>query len=228
MMYAVDRGIAQIRKALADPNGDGDTANSMVENTIIVFLSDNGGKILQAGNNAPLQDDKGSTMEGGIRVPMFFYWPGQIAAETVFEHPVLALDLYPTFSALGKGQIPKEKIPDGKNVFVHLEKGTDPRPSDPTFWLRHHGGINELAIRRGNWKAYRKSFSFWKVYDVANDAGESTDLAKSKREHLQDLIEEGRKWGETHQDPQWYDTAAGKKSWEENGMPMYDRTFERW
>jgi hypothetical protein len=75
MMYAVDRGIAQIRKALADPNGDGDAADSMVENTIIVFLSDNGGKILQAGNNAPLQDDKGSTMEGGIRVPMFFHWP---------------------------------------------------------------------------------------------------------------------------------------------------------
>lgn len=226
MMYAVDRGIAQIRKALADPNGDGDTADSMVENTIIVFLSDNGGKILQAGNNAPLQDDKGSTMEGGIRVPMFFHWPGQIAAETVFEHPVLALDLYPTFAALGKGRIPKEKILDGKDVFTHLEKGTDPRPSDPIFWLRHHGGINEVAIRRGTWKAYRKSFSFWKVYDVANDVGESTDLAKSKKEYLQDLIEEGRKWGETHEDPQWHDTAAGKKSWEENGMPKYDRTFE--
>ena len=114
MMYAVDRGMAQIMAALKDPNGDGNDDDSMIENTLTVFLSDNGGKILQAGNNAPLQDDKGSTLEGGIRVPMFVHWPGKIEAGNVFDHPVLALDLYPTFAALANASVPANKVLDGE------------------------------------------------------------------------------------------------------------------
>lgn len=226
MMYAVDRGIAQIAAALEDPNGDGDKIDSIEKNTLVVFLSDNGGKILQAGNNAPLQDDKGSTMEGGIRVPMFMRWPGRIAEKTVFDHPVLALDLYPTFAGLGNAEVPEDKILDGKDVFADIIAGANPRPEEPVFWLRHHGGHNEVAIRKGNFKAYRKGFGFWKVYNVVNDVGEAKDLAKGNEDWVKDIVNEGRKWGETHQPPQWHDTAAGKKSWEENEMPKYDRTFQ--
>lgn len=226
MMYAMDRGIADITAALKDPNGDGDTGDSMEENTLVIFLSDNGGKILQAGNNAPLQDDKGSTMEGGIRVPMFMCWPGKIKAGAVFEHPVLALDFYPTFAGLAGATVPEEKVLDGKDIWSDLLAGNNPRPSEPIFWLRHHGGINEVAIRRGNLKAYRKGFGFWKLYDVTNDAEESADLAKTNTELIQQLITDGAEWSKTHQDPQWHDTAAGIKSWKEKGMPQYEKTFQ--
>lgn len=226
MMYAVDRGMADLAKALKDPNADGDEADSIMNETLIVFLSDNGGKILQAASNAPLQDDKGATLEGGIRVPMFMHMPGTIAAETVYDHPVLALDFYPTFAALAGAALPKDKVLDGVNIWDAVLAGKNPRPKDPMFWLRHHGGGNEVAIRRGNLKAYRKQFGAWRVYDVTTDFAESVDLAKSHPELLKQLISDGLEWSQTHQDPLWHDTANSKKSWEENAMPRYERTFQ--
>jgi len=226
MVYAVDRGLGQIVKTLNDPNSDGNTADSIMDNTLIVFMSDNGGKIAQGANNAPLQDDKGSTMEGGIRVPMFMHWPGKVSAGAVFDHPVLALDLYPTFAGLAKAKIPASKKLDGKDIWGDLLKGKDPHPKEPMFWLRHHGAGNEIAIRRGNLKAYRKNFGAWKVFDVTSDFSESASLTKTNSELLEELIGDGLKWSKTHKDPQWHDTENSLKSWNENEMPRYERTFK--
>ncbi|MDF1858945.1 MAG: sulfatase-like hydrolase/transferase [Verrucomicrobiales bacterium] len=226
MMYAVDRGMEQIMTALEDPNGDGDTTDSIVDNTLIVFMSDNGGKILQAASNAPLQDDKGSTLEGGIRVPMFMHWPGKVPSGEVFDHPVLALDLYPTFAGLAGASVPPGKVLDGKNIWSDFLAGKDPRPDEPVFWLRHHGRGNEVAIRRGNLKAYRKQFGAWKVFDVTSDFDESEDLAKANKDVLKTMVNDGREWSKTLTDPQWHDTAAGLKSWIENGMPKWEETFQ--
>jgi len=225
MMYAVDRGMAQIMDTLSDPNGDGDENDSIEKHTLIVFLSDNGGKILQAASNAPLQDDKGSTMEGGIRVPMFMHWPGKISAGKVYDHPVSALDFYPTFAGLGKAEVPEKKILDGVDVWDALLAGENSREDEPIFWIRHHGSGNEVAIRRGNLKAYRKQFSKWKLFDVANDPEEKNDLAQDRSDFVKEVVAEGKKWSGTHQEPQWHDTLNGFKSWEENEMPRYERTF---
>jgi len=226
MMYAVDRGIAQIVDTLNDPDADGDSNDSILDETLIVFLSDNGGKIAQAASNAPLQDDKGSTHEGGIRVPMFMHWPEKIAAGAVFDHPVLALDLYPTFAALAGAKVPDGKILDGKNIWNDLLADRNPHADDTMFWLRHHGGGNEVAIRRGNLKAYRKQFGAWKVYDVSTDFAETNDIAKSNSELLATLISDGLAWSKTHQEPRWHDTGAGMKTWKKNAMPRYERTFQ--
>lgn len=225
MVYAVDRGMAKLRETLSDPNGDGNADDSIADNTLIVFLSDNGGKILQAGNNAPLQDDKGSTHEGGIRVPLFVHWPAQVPAGEVFDHPVLALDLYPTFAALAGAEVPAEQKLDGKNIWPDFLTGRDPHADETIFWLRHHGGGNEVAIRRGNLKAYRKQFSRWKVFDVATDVGETKDLAGENAETLESLVADGLEWGATLQEPQWHDTKAGWQSWEKLGMPKIEKTF---
>ena len=227
MMYAVDRGVEQIVKALHDPDSDGDMADSIMNNTLIVFLSDNGGKIDQSGNNAPLQEDKGSTMEGGIRVPMFMHWPGEVPSGEIFDHPVLALDLYPTFAGLAGATIPADKELDGRDIWSDLQAGKDPHPTDRMHWLRHHGVGNEVAIRQGNLKAYRKNFGAWKVYDVATDPTEATDLARANPELLEALIQDGLKWSQTHRNPQWHDTANGLKSWNDNDMPRYEATFSK-
>lgn len=227
MVYSVDRGLKDILGTLKDPNADGDHADSIANNTLIVFLSDNGGKIAQAASNAPLQDDKGSTMEGGIRVPMFMYWPGTVPAGNVFEHPVLALDLYPTFAGLADAQVPPGKALDGRDIWADFLANKDPHLEEPMHWLRHHGGHNEVAIRRGNLKAYRKGFGAWKLYDVATDFGEANDLAKTRPEVLDRLISDGHSWSQTLQPPQWHDTENGLKSWNENDMPNYAKTFSR-
>lgn len=227
MMYAVDRGVGEIVKALEDPDSNGDTSDSILDETLIVFMSDNGGKILQAAKNDPLQDDKGSTLEGGIRVPMFMHWPGNVPEKTVFQHPVLALDLYPTFAGLAGAKTPEEKILDGKDIWADLLAGTDPRGEDPVFWLRHHGGGNEVAIRMGDLKAYRKNFGPWRVYDLSSDLSEENDLAKEKAEELDYMLSKGSEWGATLISPLWHDTAAGLKTWKEKGMPKYQETFQR-
>ncbi|MFG0267563.1 MAG: sulfatase-like hydrolase/transferase [Rhodopirellula sp. JB055] len=226
MVHAVDRGVSRLMQTLKDPNQDGDSSDSIADNTLVVFLSDNGGKILQAGNNAPLKDDKGSTHEGGIRVPMLMVWPGHLEPGTVFPHPVTALDFYPTFAALANATVHHEKVLDGKNVWEELTSGVNPHADDTLFWLRHHGGGNEVAIRKGNWKAYRKQFGKWQVFDVREDVSESKDMAAEQHEFLSQAIRDGGVWSTTLVAPKWHDTDAGRRSWIENEMPKYERTFQ--
>ena len=142
------------------------------------------------------------------------------------SHPVLALDFYPTFAALAGAALPKQKILDGKNIWPDFLAGKDPHPAEPMFWLRHHGTGNEVAVRRGNLKAYRKNFGPWKVYDVATDPTESKNLAKANAELLAILIADGLAWSKTHQEPQWHDTKTGMVTWEKCGMPKYKKTFQ--
>jgi arylsulfatase B len=70
MVHAVDRGIEDVVETLKQ--------NKEFDNTLIVFLSDNGGKLGAGANNTPLKQGKGSVCEGGYRVPMFFHWPKQV------------------------------------------------------------------------------------------------------------------------------------------------------
>ena len=225
MIYAVDRGIGQLVQTLKDPNGDGSEKDSILNETLIVFLSDNGGKILQAGNNAPLQDDKGSTHEGGIRVPMMMHWPGHLPANSVFRHPVLALDLYPTFSGLAEATIPKTKELDGKDIWSCLGNNQNPHQDETLYWLRHHGVGNEVAIRRNHLKAYRKNFAFWQVFNLSEDLGEQNNIAAEHDDFLAQQIMAAQAWSGTHVDPLWHDTEASFQSWVENRMPRYDETF---
>jgi arylsulfatase A-like enzyme len=226
MMYAVDRGVGTIVDTLKDPNRDGNESDSILDETLIVFLSDNGGKILQAGNNAPLQDDKGSTHEGGIRVPMFMHWPTKVPSQAVFDHPVLALDLYPTFAGLAGASIPSDKKLDGKDIWEDFVAGKNPHPDETMFWLRHHGSGNEVAIRKGNLKAYRKNNGRWQVFDVTSDVSESKDVAKQNNDFLSDRIVEGSEWTKGHLQPQWHDTKTALETWLKNKMPKYDSTFK--
>ena len=227
MVYAVDRGVGRIVKALKDPNNDGSSVDSIESDTLIVFLSDNGGKILQAANNAPLRDDKGSAHEGGIRVPMFMHWPGHAPAGKVFDHPVSALDLYPTFAGLANARLPSGKNLDGRDIWSDLLAGTNPRPNEPLFWVRHHGGGNEVAIRSGSLKAYRKMFGAWKTYDIAEDISEAKDVARQSSQQLDKMIADGLKWSRTLRSPQWHDTKQGMLNWKQRRMPRFERTFRR-
>ena len=226
MMHAVDRGIGQLKQALVDPNDDGSSDDSIMDHTLIVFLSDNGGKILQAGNNAPLLDDKGSTHEGGIRVPMFMHWPGHIAADSVFPHPVLALDLFPTFASLAGVKLPADKVLDGKDIWSCIGSGESPHQNETLFWLRHHGAGNEVAIRRNELKAYRKNYGKWEVFDLQKDVGEQTNIMAKNQDFLSLRIDEGANWAKNHLQPLWHDTEASFETWHEKSMPKYDETFK--
>ena len=96
----LDDGIGVIQKTLQE--------NGLEENTLVVFLSDNGAG---AGgtDNTPLRLGKHTLFEGGIRVPFSMKWPAKIPVGVTYRHPVSALDIFPTAVAAGGGELPDDK-----------------------------------------------------------------------------------------------------------------------
>lgn len=217
MVAAVDRGVGVVREALAK--------NQQSENTLIVFLSDNGGKPSMGSSNAPFRGTKGDCWEGGFRVPMFFHWPGKIPAAK-YDHPVSALDLYPTFAALAAATIPAGKELDGTNVYSAIVNQTAPSRSDPIYAMRHRGGYSEVAARQGDWKAVRMANQPWRLFNITEDLSELNDLAADNEEQVAKLIRSAGTWAETHQDPLFFDSIDARDGWINSDMPNFDQTFQ--
>ncbi len=218
MVYAVDRGVGELVKALK--------ARNEYENTLIVFLSDNGGKLSKGANNYPLREGKGSTCEGGYRVPMFFHWPANIPSGKKFDYPVSALDFYPTFATLSGASIPKDKRLDGKDIWQNLLSGSNPRKDEPVFVLRHREGYSDVGVRQNEWKALKTNKNPWKLFNIENDLGESNDLSKEHPEQLKQMVLEAQNWSNTHTEPQWFDPEELQKDWVEQEMAKFNQTFE--
>ncbi|WP_282075799.1 sulfatase-like hydrolase/transferase [Maribacter aquivivus] len=218
MVYAVDRGVGELIKVLK--------AKKEFDNTLIVFLSDNGGKLSKGANNYPLREGKGSTCEGGYRVPMFFHWPGKIEAGKKFHYPVSALDFYPTFATLAQASIPIDKKLDGKDIWKDLIHGNNPRKDEPVFVLRHRAGYSDVGVRQNKWKALKTNENPWALFDIENDLGESNDLSKEHPEQLKQMVLKAQKWSKTHTEPQWFDPEELQKDWEEQKMAKFNGTFK--
>ena len=218
MVYAVDRGVGELIKVLK--------AKKEFDNTLIVFLSDNGGKLSKGANNYPLREGKGSTCEGGYRVPMFFHWPGKIEAGKKFDYPVSALDFYPTFATLAQASIPIDKKLDGKDIWKDLIHGNNPRKDEPVFVLRHRAGYSDVGVRQNKWKALKTNENPWALFDIENDLGESNDLSKEHPEQLKQMVLKAQKWSKTHTEPQWFDPEELQKDWEEQKMAKFNGTFK--
>lgn len=218
MVYAIDRGVGRITDALKKSN--------QFENTLIVFLSDNGGNVDHGASNAPLKGTKGDTWEGGFRTPMFIHWPKKIAAGTIEESPVSALDFYPTFSTLAQYKIPLDKNLSGEDI-TGLITGKE-KPSDDRFIfsLRYREGYNDVAARHGDWKIVRSGNEPWQLINIKEDIGEHYNLSGRYPEKLNDLVKRTQKWTEGHIAPLWYYSAKDEILWEKGVLPGYDSTFE--
>lgn len=218
MVYAVDRGAGKLVEAL--------TATDSLDNTLIVFLSDNGGKIGAGSNNSPLDQGKGSVCEGGIRVPMFFHWPGKVPAGERFDHPVSALDFYPTFARLADVKVPTDKQLDGKDIWDAFKAGRSPRKDETIFALRHWKGFHNVGIRRNHWKVSKRGpNSPWALFNLNQDIREKKDISSQHPEIVQMMVDSARQWSESHTAPGWFDNKGAEKAWQELKMPRYDSTF---
>jgi Arylsulfatase A and related enzymes len=110
------------------------------ENTLVFFLSDNGGPTGDnASSNAPLRGVKSSFYEGGIRVPFAVQWKKQIPAGKKYDHPVISLDIFATAAALAK-VTPKNPI-DGKNLIPFVQGKEKSAPHDYLFWRNFDRGM---------------------------------------------------------------------------------------
>lgn len=217
MVYAVDRGVNSIVETLKK--------NNQLDNTLIVFFSDNGGKLGKGANNYPLREGKGSACEGGYRVPMFFHWPNKIPAGAKYKHPVSSLDLYPTFAAIGNGTIASDKMIDGKDILADVINGNDARENEMIYCLRHRLAYSDVGARMGKWKALRLKNESWKLYNVEEDAGETNDLSTQHPEILTAIVDSAKLWSNTHIQPYWFHANHEGKNWYEHDMPRFDETF---
>lgn len=218
MVHAVDRGVGQVVEALKE--------SEEYENTLIVFLSDNGGRTDQGGNNLPLRGSKGDAFEGGYRTPMLFHWAGKVPKQT-YKYTVTALDFFPTFARLAGANVPDSVQLDGKDVWGQVLAGQDARNSEPFFVMRHRDGQNEVGVRVDQWKLYHSKWTGWQLFNVNEDVGESLDLSAKYPERVTAMIESAKAWSNTHIAPKWFDSENTRDSWLNSGMPNFDETFKK-
>lgn len=168
------------------------------ENTLVFFVSDNGGPNLKAKSgsnftdNAPLRGAKGDVYEGGMRVPFLVSWPAKIKPG-VYEHPVIALDFLPTSLAAADSASLTPGNLDGVNLLPFLSGEKTTAPHDTLFWRTQGPGGNN-AVRRGSMKLVRLGKAEPQLYDLAADIGETKDLAKDKPEVVAELVAAIAEW----------------------------------
>jgi len=120
------------------------------ENTLVIFASDNGPNVGKAGSAGPLRGGKGSTYEGGVRVPFVARWPGKIPSGIESDEAITAMDLLPTITKLAGGNVPNDRVIDGKNIWPLLAGTPDAKsPHEAIYYLRGRG---IQGIRMGDWK----------------------------------------------------------------------------
>ncbi|MGY8949694.1 MAG: sulfatase family protein [Flavobacteriales bacterium] len=146
VIQEIDHSVGAIMKALKD--------NNLEDNTIVVFTSDNGPWLSygeHAGSTGIYKEGKGTTWEGGQRVPCIVWYPNEIKPNTVISAPLMGIDWLPTFASVTNSKLSENKI-DGKNIWEVLINKTDKSPHEALFFYYH---VNSLhAVRYGDWKMY--------------------------------------------------------------------------
>ncbi|MEJ7830767.1 MAG: sulfatase-like hydrolase/transferase, partial [Segetibacter sp.] len=181
MLTHLDIGVGEIIKALKK--------NKVYENTIVIYLSDNGGAPNMHAQNEPLRGSKHLNYEGGIRVPFLMSWPSMIHPSQEINTPVISLDLLPAICAAAGVNIKKNKPVDGLNILPVALRKTN-KLHDYLCW---NGGDGQWAIRKDDWKIYGKNDQV-ELYNLKDDLGEKTNLIKenvSKAKELKGIYD---KW----------------------------------
>jgi len=189
-MMEVDWSVGEMLKTLEK--------HDLSENTLVIFTSDNGpwlnfGK--HAGSAGPFREGKGTSFEGGVRVPCIMRWPGHIPKGTVCDKMAATMDVLPTLAAITGAPLPEKKI-DGVNILPLLRGDPDANPRDHLFY---YYGRQLQAVRQGRWKLhfphgyrsyegvepgkgglpgqYAHGETGLGLYDLKNDIGEKHDVA---------------------------------------------------
>jgi arylsulfatase A-like enzyme len=193
MTAALDDAVGRVLSKLRE--------RGLEEDTLIFFLSDNGGPTSQTtSSNLPLRGYKGQTYDGGIRIPFMAQWKGHLPAGKVSDHPVIALDIHPTvIAAVGESADPAWRL-DGVNLLPYLSGEATGTPHEVLYWRFHQ----QRAIRQGEWKLVRGNQSAtWELYNLADDIGEQHDLAAREPERVRELTTAWDAWNAELMDPLW-------------------------
>ena len=195
MIAGVDEGVGRIEALLKEMN--------LRDNTMIVFLSDNGGR-LDAANNGQFRGHKGMLFEGGIRVPFAMSWPAKLPQGVSYNQPVSSLDLYNTCMAAAGMEASKGQQLDGVNLIPYLTGANQGVPHDVLYWRVANGA--EYAVRKGAYKLIKSAYkNKTMLYNLESDPMEVTDIATENPEVFQELQTLYKEWNTELALPRWID-----------------------
>jgi arylsulfatase A-like enzyme len=202
MTLALDDAVGPVRRKLADAG--------LEQNTLILFISDNGGPTMpgttiNGSRNTPLRGSKRTTLEGGIRVPFVVSWPGHLKPG-VYDKPMIQLDVSATALAIAGVEARPEWNLDGVNLMPYLNGEKTGTPHDALYWRLG----KQMAIRMGDYKLVRydsnadtrtgsrnQPVTDAKLYQLANDIGETKDLAAAMPDKVKELQSKWDAWNAT-------------------------------
>ena len=229
---SVDENLGRMREILEDPDGDGDNADSIAADTLILFTSDNGGTHAE---NTPLKGKKGMLTEGGIRVPLIAHWPGVIPPGTVTDRKIHCVDYYPTCLELAGRKWtpdPDEHPLDGESFAALLsdpEAGAKKKNQrEPVFYffpgyMDTRAQPSAAVIDEINGKRYKLYYEYesdaWELYCLSDDQSEANNVIATEPEIASTLSKKIHRWL-TREHPTWkpkYPTV--KKTGKPSGPP---------
>jgi arylsulfatase A-like enzyme len=184
MMCALDDGVGRVLRAVE--------SNKLERDTLIIFLSDNGGPVsVNGSSNAPWRGAKGQVLEGGIRVPFVMQWSGRLPEGKTFDHPVISLDILPT--ALGAAGLkpPAGRSLDGADLIPYLTGRSTGAPHQRLYWRT--GGGAAYAVREGRFKWVRIG-EREQLFDLQEDIGEARDISASQPQVAARLKDACMRW----------------------------------
>ena len=192
MVSAVDDGVGRILDRLE--------SLEIIENTMIFFLSDNGGPESKNGsNNGTLREGKSSIYEGGNRIPFAMQWPAQITP-IVYEYPISSLDILPTIAEWTNTPISADKPLDGVNIIPYLKGEKQGRPHQTLYVRKFDDDL--YSVRDGDFKLVtKKKNSVKELYNLSKDLGEENDLASEFPEEVKRLDSLRQNWDSQLIDP---------------------------
>jgi arylsulfatase A-like enzyme len=202
MLSAMDDAIGEVLGKIRE--------HKLEENTLVIYFADNGGPTAaNTSTNGPLNGFKATVWEGGVRVPFLMQWKSKLPAGKVEDRPVIQLDVQPTvLAAAGVAVKPEWKL-DGVNLLPYLTSEKKDAPHDALFWRFGR----QRAVRQGDWKLTDTGDGA-KLFNLAKDIGEKTDLASQEADKLKQLEAAYADWNKGNVEPAWGspNRGTGKKA----------------
>lgn len=188
------------------------------KNTVVVFISDNGGPVHTNGsNNTPYRGQKGILLEGGIHIPFIINWPGTLPSGKTYTNPVTALDLAPTFFALAGGKTEEQNPFTGVNLMPFITDKIMTAPHDELLWRF----TISASIRQGPWKLVRLPDRLPLLYHLPSDTSEQNNLALKNIEKTKELLKKLGDWDVRLPHPLFLEGPI----WRKNQLSLYDTSY---
>jgi arylsulfatase A-like enzyme len=213
MVYRLDLNVGKILNTLKE--------EGLEKNTMVVFLSDNGGPANSISNgsvNAPLRGQKTTVLDGGIRVPFVFKWPSGLAAGKKVDQMVLSLDICPTFIKVAGGAISEKDNYHGVDIIPFITGQTDKIPHETMEWKYTVG----TAIREGDWKLIRLPDRLPMLYNLSDDIAEQKDVALQNPDRTREMLKKLGNWEVRLPHPVFHEPA----DWRIRHLGFYDAEYQ--